>query len=304
MQRGIDVIGDIHGHNARLEALLGKLGYERRNGSWRHPERTALFMGDLIDRGPEQLATIDTVRRMVDSGDAICLMGNHEYNAIGYATLASDGSRHLRVRNERNEHQHVAFLAEAGLDTDLHREMIAWFLTLPTHMSIGRFRFAHACWAPSMIDVLGGDRQGFIDSSRIDDFFTEGRREYTASEMVLKGPEAPLPAGRTYHDSYGIERDRVRVAWWRRGARTLREMSVVEDVCTEALDQFPAPEEWLRRCEGNLTFIGHYWMTGSPSLIADDVVCVDYSVAKDGVLTAYRLEPDDVRAESSRYVWV
>jgi len=31
---------------------------------------------------------------------------------------------------------------------------------------------------------------------------------------------------------------------------------------------------------------------------------VDYSVAKDGVLTAYRLEPDDVRAESSRYVWV
>jgi hypothetical protein len=303
MDRGIDVIGDIHGHLPRLEALLMKLGYEHRNGSWRHPERSALFMGDLIDRGPEQIGTIDTVRRMVDDGNAICLMGNHEYNAIGYAT-PREGGGHLRERTEKNGHQHAAFLAATGLDTPLHREMISWFKTLPIYLNVGRFRFAHACWDPKNVVILGDGKAAYIDVDRVQDYFTEGQADYHAAEMVLKGPEAALPAGSTYFDNYGIERDRVRLAWWRREARTLRDMAVVEDVSTEALENLPAPQEWLGRCEGYLTFIGHYWLSGAPSLIADDVVCVDFSVAKDGVLTAYRLEPEDMRTESSRFVWV
>jgi len=303
MERGIDVIGDIHGHHARLEALLTKLGYERRNGTWKHPERAALFMGDLMDRGPEQIGTIDTVRRMVDGGSAFCLMGNHEYNAIGYAT-PKEGGGHLRERTEKNEHQHKAFLAATGLDTPLHRETISWFQTLPIYLNIGRYRFAHACWNPSNVAVLGDGKAAYLDGSRLHDYFTEGKAEYHSAEMVLKGPEAPLPSGCTYFDNYGIERDRVRLAWWRRDARNLREMAVIEDVSTEVLETLPAPQEWIDRCNGYLTFIGHYWMTGSPSLIADDVVCVDFSVAKDGVLTAYRLEPGDERADPGRFAWV
>jgi hypothetical protein len=122
--------------------------------------------------------------------------------------------------------------------------------------------------------------------------------------MVLKGPKAALPAGCKYFDNYGIERDRVRLSWWRRVARTLWDMAVVEDVGAEALESLPPPQEWLDRCKGYLTFIGHYWMSGNPSLIADDVVCVDFSVAKDGVLTAYRLELGAERADPSRFAWV
>lgn len=303
MDKGIDVIGDIHGHLHRLEALLTELGYERRNGSWRHPERSVLFMGDLIDRGPEQIGTIDTVRRMVDAGNAICLMGNHEYNAIGYAT-SREGGGHLRERSPKNELQHKAFLAATGLDTPLHREMISWFRTLPMYLNVGGFRFAHAAWHPSDIARLGDGRAAYLDADRIQDYFTEEMPEYHSAEMVLKGPEASLPAGCTYLDNYGIERDRVRLAWWRRDARNLREMAVIEDVSTEALENLPAPQEWIERCKGYLTFIGHYWMKGNPSLIADDVICVDFSVAKDGVLTAYRLDPGDERADPGRFVWV
>ncbi len=52
MTSGIDVIGDVHGEFNKLVELLGHLGYQDRAGAYRHPERTAIFVGDLIDRGP------------------------------------------------------------------------------------------------------------------------------------------------------------------------------------------------------------------------------------------------------------
>lgn len=74
-----DIIGDIHGCSSELDTLLGKLGYE--NGS--HPEgRTAVFVGDLVDRGPDSPGVLRRVMSMVSSGDALCVPGNHE-NKLG-----------------------------------------------------------------------------------------------------------------------------------------------------------------------------------------------------------------------------
>ena len=68
---GYDIIGDIHGCAAELTALLGQLGYRPDDdGVHRHPERTAVFVGDLIDRGPGQLEVLRTVKAMVDAGAA------------------------------------------------------------------------------------------------------------------------------------------------------------------------------------------------------------------------------------------
>ncbi len=53
-----DVIGDVHGHADRLRRLLASMGYAERHGVWSHPDRTAVFLGDLIDRGPGQLDTL------------------------------------------------------------------------------------------------------------------------------------------------------------------------------------------------------------------------------------------------------
>src|ERR1700757_2969954 len=104
-----DIIGDLHGHSDKLAALLSKLGYREQAGAWRHPEKTAIFVGDFIDRGPGQLATIDMVRRMVDCGSAQAVLGNHEFNAIAWYTQdpVSEGA-HLRVHNSKNRHQHAA----------------------------------------------------------------------------------------------------------------------------------------------------------------------------------------------------
>ncbi|MYX34701.1 MULTISPECIES: polynucleotide kinase-phosphatase [unclassified Streptomyces] len=74
-----DIIGDIHGCSSELETLLGKLGYV--DGV--HPEgRTAVFVGDLVDRGPDSPGVLRRVMGMVAAGDALCVPGNHE-NKLG-----------------------------------------------------------------------------------------------------------------------------------------------------------------------------------------------------------------------------
>ena len=84
-----DVIGDVHGCRAELETLLGELGYAlRRDESGRpvdarHPdERTAVFVGDLVDRGPDTPGVLRLVMGMVEAGHALCVIGNHEYKLV------------------------------------------------------------------------------------------------------------------------------------------------------------------------------------------------------------------------------
>jgi len=117
---GYDVIGDIHGCADELEGLLGVLGYRRDGGAgpYRHGSRRAIFVGDLIDRGPQQLGVLQTVKEMVDSGSARMVLGNHEFNALADATEWPVASgKFLRPHDDpsdpksaKNERQHEEFL--------------------------------------------------------------------------------------------------------------------------------------------------------------------------------------------------
>ncbi len=82
---GFDINGDVHGCADKLVGLLTALGYGERHGAWRHRGAHAVFVGDLIDRGPKQEEVVTTVRSMVDAGAASVIMGNHEFNAISWA---------------------------------------------------------------------------------------------------------------------------------------------------------------------------------------------------------------------------
>ncbi|MET9968238.1 polynucleotide kinase-phosphatase [Streptomyces sp. NPDC006356] len=86
-----DIVGDIHGCASELDSLLGKLGYI--DGV--HPDgRTAVFVGDLVDRGPNSPGVLRRVMTMVRSGNALCVPGNHE-NKYG---------RYLKGRNVQHTH--------------------------------------------------------------------------------------------------------------------------------------------------------------------------------------------------------
>ncbi|MCA9409246.1 MAG: polynucleotide kinase-phosphatase, partial [Candidatus Omnitrophica bacterium] len=82
-----DIIGDIHGCCDELEELLQKLGYEVKGQSegvlggpiYSHPEgRKAVFVGDLVDRGPRNLDAMKLAYNMVSTENALCVPGNHD----------------------------------------------------------------------------------------------------------------------------------------------------------------------------------------------------------------------------------
>jgi hypothetical protein len=148
---GYDIIGDIHGHNQKLEALLYKLDFRKVTGLWRHPKRQAIFVGDFIDRGPAQVQTVNAVRSMVEAGSALAVMGNHELNAIAWHTSdPTNPGEYLRPHHsakwgEKNRRQHAASLAEVEDKPELHAEIIDWFLTLPLWLDLPDLGIVHAC---------------------------------------------------------------------------------------------------------------------------------------------------------------
>jgi protein phosphatase len=81
-ERGpFDIIGDVHGCYDELIALLGLLGYapDAQTDAWAHPEgRRVVFLGDLVDRGPNVVATVRLAQAMVTAGTAFCIPGNHD----------------------------------------------------------------------------------------------------------------------------------------------------------------------------------------------------------------------------------
>tara|TARA_B100000780_G_C20865211_1_gene344061 strand:+ start:78 stop:665 length:588 start_codon:yes stop_codon:yes gene_type:complete len=139
-----DIIGDIHGCAGKLTELLHKLEYQKKGDVYFHPERTAIFLGDFIDRGPYQKETLQIVRPMIESGEALSVMGNHEFNAICYATKFNDD--YIRPHSDKNTHQHKVFLEEFPFGTDEYYDAINWFKTLPVYIEGENFGVVHACW--------------------------------------------------------------------------------------------------------------------------------------------------------------
>ncbi|MEA3250586.1 MAG: metallophosphoesterase [Pseudomonadota bacterium] len=208
-----DLIGDIHGYATPLKHLLTKLGYTERDGVWQHSERKVIFLGDFADRGPEQVETVRTARAMVEAGQALAVMGNHEFNAVAWATENPDASgQYLRSHIDKHRRQHQAYLDQVTEGSALHREHIAWFKTLPLYLDLDGLRVIHACWHPPSLDVLKGytDAQHRIQSDAWPALCRKGTAPYDALETALKGLEVPLPEGAEFFDKDGNPRHHIR----------------------------------------------------------------------------------------------
>jgi hypothetical protein len=307
-EMAFDIIGDIHGQADKLEMLLARLGYQKKFGDWAHPSRQAIFVGDFIDRGPAQLRSVNTVRRMVENGSALAVMGNHEFNAIAWHTpdphYAGDflRSHHSPKWGAKNRHQHERFLAEVEHDPEVHAEVIDWFKSLPLWLDLPDIRVIHACWHGRFINWL---QAGFVGTDRqlSDALLEPATREPTneeekdnadpslfkAVEALTKGIEIPLPDGHSFHDKDGIERGRVRVRWWDLEARTYRTAAMLPTDVREQLPDIEIPEHaGIGLPDTRPVFFGHYWLTGTPGVLAPTAACVDYSAGKGGALVAYR----------------
>lgn len=286
-----DIIGDIHGHDVVLRALLARLGYRLQSGAWRKAGHTAIFVGDFIDRGSGQMETVDLVRAMVESGSALAVMGNHEFNALAWHTPDPQQPEHfLRAHSAEKRHQHAAFLAATDSHPKWRDAALDWFMSLPLWLELPELRVVHACWHAQAMATLSpllqaGNR---LDWAVLETLSRRGTAPFAALEVILKGPEVKLPDGIRFVQG-DTERGEARTRWWDAAADTLKASAIVDARTREGLPDFRVPGN-LRfgYADERPVFIGHYWMHGAPQLLSPHVACVDYSAGRGGPLVAYR----------------
>ena len=133
-----DIIGDVHGCRVELEQLLGKLGWRIDGDTASHPAgRTAVFLGDLVDRGPDSPGVLRLVMGMMAAGTALCVPGNHEQKLLNK----------LRGRNVRVSHGLAETLAQLEQQPPEFVEEVRAFIDgLVSHYVLdgGRLVVAHA----------------------------------------------------------------------------------------------------------------------------------------------------------------
>ncbi|MGP9545122.1 metallophosphoesterase [Psychrobacter sp. AOP7-B1-25] len=296
----IDIIGDIHGYADKLVGLLHQLGYEYNGQHFVPPAgHRALFIGDLIDRGSQQLTTLEIVFAMLDADVADAVMGNHEYNALAYATRDPDNtSQYLRSHNDIHKRQHEAFLVEIPFGSEQHEYWLQRLYEIPLWIESDYACFVHACWDTDSMAILKPllTDNNCLTSAGLIETAKEDTVAFDALERVLKGVETGLPDGIVMVDKEGTERTRVRVRWWldELNTRTLREVSRAP---SSALAQIPS-DALAENIDFALkthkpVFVGHYWLTGTPEPLSPQVACTDYSAAVDsGYLTCYQLDTE------------
>ncbi|HUZ23999.1 MAG TPA: polynucleotide kinase-phosphatase [Streptosporangiaceae bacterium] len=194
-----DVIGDIHGCRAELEALLTGLGYDvsrdregRAVGAHRD-NRRAVFVGDLVDRGPDTPGVLRLVMGMVAAGDAFCVPGNHENKLL----------RALRGRNVQVTHGLAESLAQLAAEPEEFRAEVERFMDgLISHYVLdgGQLVVSHA----GLIERYQGRASGRVrefclygqTTGEIDEYGLPVRypwaEEYRGQAMVLYG-HTPVP---------------------------------------------------------------------------------------------------------------
>jgi hypothetical protein len=311
---GYDIIGDIHGHADKLEALLKIMGYTPAGPGYKPPSgRQAIFLGDLIDRGPKQLRVLEIVRAMVESGDARCILGNHEMNAIGYMTEdpANPGecfrpNRGTSEKCAKNRIQHAAFIAAVGHGSAQHKRWLEWFKTLPPFLELGGIRVVHGCWEHDSVQTLKS--AGWQDGAGLNDaLLHEAYRKdsplRSARQILTCGMELALPPGRFVVGKDGQKHSEIRIANWRDWARELLDITLVPKGQEHQLKGMAWPSELvISAIEGDPIFVGHHWFTGHPVIEGPKLACLDWSAARGGPLVAYRWD-GEAELSNDKLVW-
>lgn len=287
--KGFDVVGDVHGCFDELCELLDKIGDSS--------DRKLIFVGDLIDRGPKQKECLRLVRDLVERNKALCIMGNHEYNAILK-------SLDLRIKKDLFE---LPFYDFIKTDRDFYNESIAWMKTLPLWLDFPSLGVVHACWNSRLMRLLAS----YLDSEhrvKNDSFFIDSCKDASgscitkiadATEIILKGSELTLPEGEFFVDKDGKKRKEIRYKWWQNVTEATRYCDVALSVGDARITdkKIGQIKGWIGKAPPKHIIVGHYWLrSSSPDNVSledasfsDNVFCSDFSCVKKGRLAAIRV---------------
>ncbi|WP_413479590.1 metallophosphoesterase [Vibrio hibernica] len=299
-------IGDIHGQSHKLEQLL------KREDLLNDKDQTKIiiFIGDLIDNrdNVDHIAVLERVKSLVDQNRAICIMGNHEFNAVGWCTQLANGE-YARSRNKTsNQQQHHVFLDEVTQDSAAHLAWVEWFKTLPLFVDLGTVTAIHAYWNDVLINELKPylTETNALKSEHWENAFDPNHPLYGLCEKLLKGPEIDLPDGVHFLDKHGTKRTQTRIAWWipKEQVTSFTELggmlSNIENTDTPVEDK-----HLIYHLEPQKpVVVGHYTLksTNTPKALSEKVACVDFSGYKqDNPLVGLWVDLSDQEIKFKQY---
>lgn len=310
---GYDIIGDIHGCHDALLRLLSRLGYESINGVYKHRHRKAVFLGDLIDRGPKIRETLALIYAMEQAGEAHVIVGNHEFNAIRNADKLQ---RYIETGDRDVLSDHMYRLMGETLQqfrgyADEWRRYIDWFKGLSLFYEGEGFRAVHACWDQALIDEY---KNRYHTSYLTDDFINKALAgdslEHRVVDRLTRGTSMKLPDGLKVTGKDGFIRRFFRTKFWAETPMTYGDIVFQPDPLPYDLADHPIEHTEKSNLvhyadDAPPVFFGHYWLKGKPKPLLHNVACLDYSAVNFGRLTAYQFDGESsLREDHFKWVYV
>lgn len=301
----LDIVGDVHGEVDALRRLLHRLGCDADRGT---AQRPIVFVGDLVDRGPDSPGVVRIVRRLVEAGIGHAVAGNHELNLLhadrkegnGWFFGHNDG---YSWTDERGTHRRT--FDSITLRSDEERaEIVNFFSTLPVALERSDLRVIHACWDDVVLGELPteGDLTALVDEAEarvVDGLARTGllaraekeRRRYADLRDIDVKPDRPLLAVQAVAMAEQLANPfRVLTSGPEEPIRT------PEPYYVGGKWRFVTRSPWWDRYQAPQTVVvGHYWRTRTPGRRREltwgdgpygwagprgNVFCVDYSVGR------------------------
>lgn len=302
VKQGYDLIGDIHGCGNSLVRLLEKMGYEHKNGCYRHASRKVIFVGDIVDRGPRIREALHIVKDMVDQSQAEIVLGNHEYNAMCYCTSGREGSgkQYLREHNARNHRLIRETLEQFDSYRSEWHSFLNWFHEIPLFIEKEHFRVVHACWDSFAIDRFKSiSADHCLSMDLLHESAVSGSFASNIVDKLTRGTALDLPDGETILSKDGLVRKMFRTKFWSDAPEVYNDVVFQPDPLPVHLANRPLSaiekQKLLTYSESEVpVFVGHYWMSGEPEPIQSNIACLDYSAVKYGSLVAYRMDDEQI----------
>lgn len=310
---GYDLIGDVHGCGDTLIKLLEVMGYRKKSGIYQHPKRQAVFVGDIVDRGPHIRLALNVVYDMVTNNHAQIVMGNHEYNVYCYA-MPDNRENHNEYLRAHSPH-HTRFVAEtfeqfANYPDEL-REYVEWFGQLPLYIENDQFRVVHACWDDAYIK----EYQARFNTNCVTPEIIEASTDLSSFEgrvldRLMRGTSLNLPDNKTIKSRDGFNRHAFRTKFWAKSPKTYGDVVFQPDPLPEMLNNRELDENELSNLlhypdDAKPIFFGHYWLQGKPVPVRSNICCLDYSAVKYGRLVAYRYDNNEDKVlDPDKYIWL
>ena len=312
----IDIIGDIHGEIDSLCQLLRHLEYDEHG--FHQDGRRIIFLGDLVDRGPNSPAVVESVCQLVKDGRAQCILGNHELNIL--RNKHKDGNGWFMSPKEKGNYPFTPVTARQNQD------FRSFFMHLPLALERDDLRVVHACWQQGSITKLAELDDSFHALDAYNHFEDELLKTITPFKktpeiralLTDKPTEPAFMEGLARHDSEYQMENPVRV------------LSSGEEVPAQA--PFWAGGKWrmVKRVkwwdyynDPIPVVIGHYWRYASKDVLGlsekhgpdlfeniephhwmgarNNVYCVDFSVGLKHKARAKNLSPESCKLAALRW---